>query len=77
MGKAAGKGWDPHGGGGEDPRARLWWVIIALCTEGEEQGPLACPQGALLGRREEMVSKGQVDRSRGTGTARMDPGKVP
>lgn len=52
-------------------------MIIALCTEGEEQGLLACPQGPLPGRREERASKGQVDRTRETGTARTDPGKVP
>lgn len=78
MGKAAGKGWGPHGDGGEeDTRAGLWWVIIALCTEGEEQGLLACPQGALPGKREERARKGQVSRTRGTGMARTDPGKVP
>lgn len=70
--------WGPHGGGGEeDTRAGLRWVTIALGMEGEEQGLLACPQGALPGKREERASKGQISRTRGTGTARAGPGKVP
>lgn len=67
-----------HGGEGKrmSESCAVGGLSLPSPREREQQELLECQQGALLGRREERGSMVQVERTGGTGTARIDPGKM-